>query len=232
MSTKSTKGSGSRNLTVKLKKSRGRSISSQRWLQRQLNDPYTQEAQRMGYRSRAAFKLLQINEKYNIIKPNMRVVDLGAAPGGWCQILTQHIDTTKPGNEVLALDILEMEPMPGVTVMQMDFEDHDAPDQLKSKMSGPADLVLSDMAPPTTGHKNTDHLRIMSLVEMAYDFSEQIMAPGGTFVAKVFQGGTEQEILKRLKQNFDKVHHFKPPSSRKDSSEMFVVALGFKKKED
>jgi 23S rRNA (uridine2552-2'-O)-methyltransferase len=227
---KKSKGSGKRYLTVKLKKSRGRSVSSQRWLQRQLNDPYTQEAQRLGYRSRAAFKLSHINEKYNILKPDMRVVDLGAAPGGWCQILTEYIDTSKPGNEIIAIDILEMEPMPGVVSLQLDFENHDAPEILKSKMSGPADLVLSDMAPPTTGHKNTDHLRIMSLVEMAYDFAEQILAPGGVFIAKVFQGGTEQEILKKLKQHFDKVHHFKPESSRKDSSEMFVVAIGFKKK--
>jgi len=231
MPTKSSKGSGSRFLTVKLKKSRGRSISSQRWLQRQLNDPYTQEAQKLGYRSRAAFKLKQIHEKYNILKPNMRVVDLGAAPGGWCQVLIEHIDTSKPGNEIVAIDILEMEPMAGVTTLQLDFEDHDAPEILKSKMSGSADLVLSDMAPPTTGHKNTDHLRIMSLVEMAYDFAEQILAPGGVFAAKVFQGGTEQEILKKLKKDFEKVHHFKPGSSRKDSSEMFVVALGFKKKQ-
>ncbi len=230
MPTKNSKGSGSRFLTVKLKKSRGRSISSQRWLQRQLNDPYTQEAQKMGYRSRAAFKLKHIHEKYNILKPTMRVVDLGAAPGGWCQVLIEHIDTSKPKNEIVAIDILEMEPMAGVTTLQLDFEDHDAPEILKSKMSGSADLVLSDMAPPTTGHKNTDHLRIMSLVEMAYDFAEQILAPGGAFVAKVFQGGTEQEILKKLKKDFEKVHHFKPESSRKDSSEMFVVALGFKRK--
>jgi len=226
------KGSGSRYLTVKLKKSRGRSISSQRWLQRQLNDPYYQEAQKLGYRSRAAFKLKHIHEKYNILKPSMRVVDLGAAPGGWCQVLAEHINVLKPENEIVAIDILEMEPMAGITTLQLDFEDHEAPDVLKSNMSGLADLVLSDMAPPTTGHKNTDHLRIMSLVEMAYDFAEQILAPGGVFVAKVFQGGTEQDILKKLKKDFEKVHHFKPESSRKDSSEMFVVALGFRKKTD
>lgn len=229
---KKEKGSGSRHLTVKLKKSRGRSISSQRWLQRQLNDPYTQEAQKLGYRSRAAFKLIHIHEKYNILKPSMRVVDLGAAPGGWCQVLTEYIDTSKSRNEIIAIDILEMEPMAGVTTLQLDFENPDAPEVLKSNMSGAADLVLSDMAPPTTGHKNTDHLRIMALVEMAYDFAEQILAPGGVFVAKVFQGGTEQELLKKLKQDFEKVHHFKPESSRKDSSEMFVVAIGFKKKID
>ena len=212
-----------RDKSVRVKSARGRKNSSTRWLQRQLNDPFVREAQRLGYRGRAAFKLKGLDERLNLIKPGMRIVDLGAAPGSWSQVIMEK----KPA-QLVALDILEMEPMPGVDVIQMDFTDNDAPDRLKEVLNGKADLVLSDIAPNTTGHAPTDHLRMMALVEMAYEFATEVLSPGGAFVAKVFQGGAENTLMARMKKDFTKTRHIKPPASRSDSSEQFVVAQGFK----
>ncbi len=200
--------------------------SSRRWLERQLNDPYVAEAQRLGYRSRAAFKLIEMDQQMNLIKPGMVVIDLGAAPGGWTQVAVNK------NARVIALDILPMEPVGGSTFLQMDFMDEDAPEALISAMSGPADIVLSDMAPNTMGHKQTDHLRIMGLIELAYDFALQVLKPGGTFVAKVFQGGTQGDLLTQMKKDFTTVKHIKPPASRKESAEQYVVATGFRRKND
>ncbi|HEY8190114.1 MAG TPA: RlmE family RNA methyltransferase [Micavibrio sp.] len=198
--------------------------SSRRWLERQLNDPYVAEAQRLGYRSRAAFKLIEMNQQMNLIKPGMVVIDLGAAPGGWTQVAVNQ------KAHVIALDILPMEPVAGSTFLQMDFMDEDAPEALISAMAGPADIVLSDMAPNTMGHKQTDHLRIMGLIELAYDFALQVLKPGGAFVAKVFQGGTQGDLLMQMKKDFTLVKHVKPPASRKESAEQYVIATGFRKK--
>ena len=214
-----------RGLTVRVKTAAKRSVSSARWLQRQLNDPYVAEAKKLGYRSRAAFKLLQLDEKYKLLKPGSRVVDLGAAPGGWTQVAVERV---KGRGYVVGLDILEMEPVPGATTMQLDFLDESAPDRLKDAMGGPADIVLSDMAAPTTGHPQTDHLRIMGLAEAAYEFAYEVLAPGGAFVCKLFQGGAERTLLDRLKRDFATVRHAKPPASRADSSETYVVATGFR----
>lgn len=215
--------SGGRDAGKRVKTAKGRTVSSQRWLERQLNDPYVREAQRVGYRSRAAFKLKEIDEKLNLIRRGMTVVDLGAAPGGWCQVAME-----KGATHVIALDLLPMEPVPGVTFLQMDFMDDDAPEALVAAIGGGADVVLTDMAPNTTGHRGTDHLRIMALAEAAYEFAAQVLKPGGAFIAKVFQGGTENELLQRLKKDFSTVRHVKPPASRKDSAEQFVVATGFR----
>lgn len=208
----------------RVKTARGRKTSSTLWLKRQLNDPYVHEAERLGYRSRAAFKLKEIDEKLNLIKKDMVVVDLGAAPGGWSQVAVE-----KGAKKIVALDLLAMDPVPGVTFLQMDFMNDDAPEALVAAIGEGADLVLSDMAPNTTGHKNTDHLRIMALVEAAYDFATQILKPGGTFVSKVFQGGAQHEMVALMKKDFESVKHIKPPASRKGSSEQFVVAQGFRK---
>ena len=210
--------------TVRVKTARGRKNSSTRWLQRQLNDHYVQEAQRLGYRSRAAFKLIEMDDKYKLIKSNMVVVDLGAAPGGWCQVAKQ-----RGAKHVVALDILPMDPLAGVTALEMDFTDDAAPDRLKEHIGGYADIVMSDLAPNTIGHKKTDHLRIMALVEMAYDFACETLKPGGVFISKVFQGGTSNEILNLMKQDFEKIRHVKPKASRKESAEEYVVATGFRK---
>lgn len=215
---------GGRNLTQRVRTAKKRSVSSTLWLERQLNDPYVAEAKRQGWRSRAAFKLLELDEKFHLLRPGLRVVDLGAAPGGWTQVA---VERTK-GSLVVALDINEMAPLPGAVVLQADFLDEAAPNRLKEAMGGPADLVLSDMSPPTTGHTATDHLRIMALVEAALEFAAETLAPGGGFVAKVFQGGTEHQLLARMKQLFATVKHAKPPASRKESAEVYVVALGFK----
>lgn len=213
----------SREKKKKVRTARGRKNSSTRWLQRQLNDPYVREAERLGYRSRAAFKLKEINEKLGILKPGMTIIDLGAAPGGWLQIAQEQ----KAG-KIIGLDLLPVDPLPGVTLLQMDFMDDEAPAQLMAEAGGSVDLVLSDMAPNTTGHKSTDHLRIVALVEMAYDFARQILKPGGSFVAKVFQGGTQHELLAQIKKDFEKVRHVKPPASRKESAEEYLVATGFR----
>lgn len=208
---------------TKVKSARGRKNSSTRWLQRQLNDPYVKEAERLGYRSRAAFKLLEIDEKLGLLKPDMTVVDLGAAPGGWLQVCVE-----KGAGKVIGLDLLEIDPMPDVTLLQMDFMDDDAPEQLVQAIGEGADLVLSDMAPNTIGHKDTDHLRIMALVEAAYYFAMDVLKPNGTFLAKVRQGGAQHELLAQMKKDFKTVKHMKPPASRKESAEQYVVAIGRK----
>ena len=219
-------GSGrrtARDASVRVKTAKGRKTSSTLWLKRQLNDPYVREAERLGYRSRAAFKLKDIDDKLHLIKRGMTVIDLGAAPGGWSQIAVE-----RGANAVVGLDLLPIDPIPGVTFLQMDFMADDAPEALVAIIGTGADLVLSDMSPNTTGHAPTDHTRIMGLVEAAYEFATQILKPDGAFVAKVFKGGTENEILTMMKKNFAKVQHVKPPSSRKESAEQYVVATGFR----
>jgi 23S rRNA (uridine2552-2'-O)-methyltransferase len=216
---------GGRGLTTRLRTAKGRTTASQKWLERQLNDPYVRAAQARGLRSRAAFKLIEIDEKYHLLKPGARVVDLGAAPGGWIQVVVQKAG---PRGRVVALDLLAMDPLPGATVLQGDFQDPAAEQAVLAALDGPADLVLSDMAPNTTGHGATDHLRIIGLAELALDFAIKVLAPGGGFVAKVFQGGSEKALLDALKRNFASVRHAKPPASRKDSSELYVVAMGFR----
>ncbi|MCI4660752.1 MAG: RlmE family RNA methyltransferase [Neomegalonema sp.] len=227
------KGAASRDLKVRVKTARGRKLSSTRWLQRQLNDPYVHRAQREGYVSRAAFKLLEIDERFQILRPGRRIVDLGAAPGGWCQVAVAKVNALgdqpgKPVGSVLGVDLQEMQPIAGADLMQLDFLEPDADARVMGRLGGPVDAVLSDMAPFTTGHKQTDHLRIVACVEAAAQFAEDVLAPGGIFVAKVLQGGTEQGLLAHLKKRFEKAVHFKPPSSRKDSAEMFLVAQGFR----
>lgn len=217
-----------RDLTVRVRTAAKRKVGSTRWLQRQLNDPYVVEARKQGLRSRAAFKLLQLDEEFGLLKRGQRVVDLGAAPGGWTQVAVEAVLPETSGGVVVGLDYLEMEPIPGATLIQLDFLDPDAPERLKDALGGRADLVLSDMAAPTTGHASTDHLRIMGLAEVAYDFARQVLAPGGAFVCKLFQGGAEKSLLDPLKQDFAKVRHAKPPASRADSAETYLVATGFK----
>lgn len=216
---------GTRGLATRLRTAKGRSGGSQRWLERQLNDPYVRAAQARGLRSRAAFKLLEIDARYHLLKPAARVVDLGAAPGGWTQVVAQMCG---PRAKIVALDLLPMDPVPGATVLQGDFQDPAAEQAVLAALAGPADLVLSDMAPNTTGHGATDHLRIIGLAELALDFALRVLAPGGGFVAKVFQGGSERALLATLKHRFASVRHAKPPASRKDSSELYVVATGFR----
>ncbi|MEI2387856.1 RlmE family RNA methyltransferase [Breoghania sp. JC706] len=227
------RGSGDRGMHVRVKTARGRRSSSTRWLQRQLNDPYVRRAKQEGYRSRAVFKLLEINEKHDFIKPGMRVVDLGAAPGGWSQIIADRVGSTDTDPHVVAIDFLDMDPIPGVVFLKKDFLDDDAPEVLKAALGGhKADLVLSDMAAPTTGHKQTDHLRTTHLFEVAADFAREVLVPGGVFLSKVFRGGTENALLAELKKEYTSVHHLKPPSSRKESPELFVLAKGFRGKPD
>ncbi|HYZ24183.1 MAG TPA: RlmE family RNA methyltransferase [Rhodopila sp.] len=213
----------SRGLAVTVRTAKKRTAASQRWLARQLNDPYVTEAKRQGWRSRAAFKLLELDDRFQLIRPGMRVLDLGAAPGGWTQVAVK-----RGAAFVLALDLLPMEPVRGATILQGDFTDPGMPAKLTEMMGGQADLVLSDMAPNTTGHAATDHLRIVALAEMAVAFAVDILAPGGAFVAKVFQGGAARQILDVLKRGFASVRHAKPPASRKESSELYVVAQGFR----
>ena len=226
------KGSGTRGLKTRVKTARGRSTSSTRWLQRQLNDPFVAEARRLGYRSRAAFKLVEIDDKYQLLKPGAAVVDLGAAPGGWTQIAAERVGSAgaKGGKagKVVAIDLLEFESISGVDGIVLDFLDPQAPDRLKEMLGGEADIVLSDMAPNTTGHKQTDHLRIVALVEAALDFACEVLGPGGAFVAKVWSGGTEGELLAAMKRDFETVRHFKPKSSRAEAAEVYVVATGFR----
>lgn len=220
-----------RTLSVKVKTAKKRTASSARWLERHLNDPYVAEARKQGWRSRAAFKLLQLDERFDLIKSGMRVVDLGAAPGGWTQVVLskqkRKITEDSPAI-VVAIDYLEMEPMSGAIILQKDFTEDDAPQMLKDAMGGPADLVLSDMAAPTTGHAQTDHLRITALAEMAAEFACEVLNQNGAFVCKLFQGGADKELLTMLKKNFKTVKHAKPPSSRADSSETYIVAQGFR----
>ncbi len=218
-----------RDLKVRVKTSKGRKIGSTLWLQRQLNDPYVAQAKAEGYRSRAAYKLIGINERQHLLRPGQRVVDLGAAPGGWSQVAAREVGSKADNPLVVGIDYLDMDPIEGVILLKKDFNDADAPQMLIDALGGhKADLVLSDMASPTTGHRATDHLRIMALVEIAADFAVQILAPGGAFVAKVFQGGTEHELLALLKRHFSTTMHAKPPASRADSAETYLVAKGFK----
>jgi 23S rRNA (uridine2552-2'-O)-methyltransferase len=214
--------SGRGRVPVKVKKDRGRTASSRAWLKRQLNDPYVAKARSAGYRSRAAFKLLELDAKFHLLKKGAKVLDLGAAPGGWSQVAAAR------GAIVVAADVLDIEPIPGVTFFQADLTDAHVPAMLKQALDGPADLVLTDMAAPTTGHRATDHIRTIALVEIALEVAEDCLRPGGAFVGKVFQGGSSNEILARLKQRFREVKHVKPPSSRAESVELYVVALGFK----
>ena len=214
-----------RTMTQRVRTAKGRKLSSTRWLQRQLNDPYVNEAQARGYRSRAAFKLLELDDRFGILGSGKRIVDLGAAPGGWTQVASERIGK---GGRVVAMDISHMEPIAGAEILQGDFLDDDAPNRLRAALGGPADVVMSDMAAPATGHNATDHLRIMGLCEAALAFACEVLAPGGAFVAKVLQGGTENQLLAAMKQDFETVRHAKPPASRADSSEMYVVALGFR----
>jgi 23S rRNA (uridine2552-2'-O)-methyltransferase len=220
---------GGRGLHVRVKTAKGRKVSSQRWLARQLNDPYVQRAKAEGYRSRAAFKLIELDQRFRLLKPGMAVVDLGAAPGGWTQVAVDRVKALKPDSgRVVAIDINDWQPVPGATCLTLDFMDDAAPGALKAALAGPADVVLSDMAAPTTGHPGTDHLRIMALAEAAWMFAEEVLRPGGAFVCKVFQGGTEGELLKRVKARCAAVKHAKPPASRKESAEVYLVATGFK----
>jgi 23S rRNA (uridine2552-2'-O)-methyltransferase len=226
-------GGGQRQLRVRVKTARKRKTSSTRWLERQLNDPYVAASKREGLRSRAAYKLTEIDDKYRLLKPGLRVVDLGAAPGGWSQVTAERVrSVTGEGaarGQVVAIDYLGMEPLPGVEIVELDFTDPGAEDTLKALLrGGAADVVLSDMAAPTVGHTRTDHLRIMGLAETAAHFACDVLSAGGAFLCKVFQGGTERELLDLLKQNFATVRHVKPPASRSDSAELYVLATGFR----
>lgn len=218
---------GRKSLTVRVKTSKYRKASSNRWLERQLNDPYVAESKRLGYRSRAAFKLIQLDEKYKFLGKGKTIVDLGCAPGGWTQVA---VERNKGTGQVVGIDILQAEPINGATLICQDFTVDDAPEKLKALLKGPADIVMSDMAANTTGHQQTDHLRTIGLVEMAYDFAKEVLADGGIFIAKVFQGGAEGTLLSDMKKNFAKVSHFKPDASRQGSPETYVVAQGFRGK--
>ncbi|WP_376090816.1 RlmE family RNA methyltransferase [Roseomonas sp. CCTCC AB2023176] len=218
-------GKGGRGLTQRLRTAKGRTTASQKWLQRQLNDPYVRRAKEAGLRSRAAFKIIELDERFSLFRPAQRIVDLGAAPGGWTQVAVSRAGDR---GVVVALDLLPMDPVAGAAVLLGDFNDKSAECAVLDALAGPADLVLSDMAPNTTGHVATDHLRIIALVELAADFAAKVLSPGGAFVAKVFQGGTERDLLARLKRDFATVRHAKPPASRKDSAESYVVAQGFR----
>lgn len=223
------KGPGKRALKVKVKSAKGRKLSSTRWLQRQLNDPFVQAAKDEGLRSRAAFKLSEIDDQYKLIRKGMTVVDLGAAPGGWSQVAAKRTGSITGEGKVVAIDISEMEPIPGVEIFHLDFMEDQAPEALKNALGGMgADLVMSDMAAPATGHKQTDHLRIMGLAEAALFFAIEVLNPGGSFLAKVLQGGTETDLLNEMKKSFAKTRHVKPAASRADSSELYVMATGFK----
>jgi 23S rRNA (uridine2552-2'-O)-methyltransferase len=204
---------------------KGRSASSRRWLERQLNDPYVHAAKSKGYRSRAAFKLIELDSKLHFLKKGARVLDLGAAPGGWTQVAANRIGET---GHIVAIDILEMEPMPGVEIFHADLTDPEIPPLLKEALRGPADVVLSDMAASTTGHRATDHLRTTALLEAALDLAEDVLKPGGIFIGKAFQGGATGDLLARIKKNFHDVKHVKPPASRAESVELYLVAQGFK----
>jgi 23S rRNA (uridine2552-2'-O)-methyltransferase len=222
---------GERDMKVRVKTAKKRTLSSTLWLERQLNDPYVARARAQGFRSRAAFKMIELDEKHHLLKRGMRVVDLGAAPGGWSQVSARAVGSTDDHPLVIGIDYLDIDPIPGVVLLKKDFTDDDAPAALMALLGGKkADLVLSDMAAPTTGHRPTDHLRIVHLVEIAADFALEVLAPGGAFVTKVFQGGTEHQLLALLKRHFATTVHAKPPASRADSAETYLVAKGFKGK--
>lgn len=227
-------GRGQRDLRVRVKSAKGRKLSSTLWLERQLNDPYVTRAKREGYRGRAAYKILELDEKYGFLVPGARVVDLGAAPGGWSQVAVARVNALgerggKQGT-VLGVDLQEIDPIAGAELHQLDFLSDDADAKVKAWLGGPADVVMSDMAAASSGHKGTDHIRIVALVEAAAAFAFDVLTPGGTFVAKVLAGGAELSLQTLLKQNFEKVANVKPPASRADSSEKFVVAQGFRGK--
>ena len=210
----------------RVKTARGRTASSTRWLERQLNDPYVRRAKAENYRSRAAYKLLELDEKFGLLKGVRKVVDLGIAPGGWSQVVRRRV----PGAAVVGIDLLPTDPIEGVAILQMDFMDEAAPERLREALGGPADLVLSDMAANTVGHPQTDHLRTMALVEAGLEFAREVLRPGGAYVAKVLAGGADNNLVAEMKRHFATVKHAKPPASRKDSSEWYVVAQGFKEK--
>lgn len=235
--TKNTSGRGQRDLTVKVKTARGRTTSQQRWLQRQLNDPYVKRAKEEGYRGRAAFKILELDDKFRFLVPGAKVVDLGCAPGGWCQVAVKRVNALgekkgKAIGTILGVDLQEVEPIAGAEIHQLDFLSDDADLQVKEWLGGSATVVMSDMAAASSGHKQTDHLRIIALCEAAAYFAFDVLEPGGTFVAKVLAGGAEGSLQQLLKQRFKKVVNVKPPSSRADSSEKFVVATGFRAEND
>ncbi len=217
-----------RSITVRLKTARGRKSSSQRWLTRQLNDPYVQQARTQGYRSRAAFKLDEIDQKYRIFKPGQTIVDLGAAPGGWSQIALEKLTTLKTRGRIFAIDLINMDPLAGVDFFTGDFLDKEIQENFRTHVPQGVDIVMSDLAASTTGNSRTDHLRTIFLAEAAFFFARDFLKEGGTFVAKVFQGGTDASLLGELKKSFKTVKHFKPPASRKESPEMYVIAQGFK----
>lgn len=220
-----------RNMHTKVKSAKGRKLSSTLWLQRQLNDPYVKLAKSEGYASRAAYKLSEIDDRFKLLKKGLRVIDLGAAPGGWCQVAVKRTGSTVDDVLVVGIDYLEMEPISGATILMKDFLDEDAPGALIEALGGEhPDLVLSDMAAPTTGHRRTDHIRTMALVEVALGFALKVLQPGGHFLTKTFQGGTEKSLLDLMKMNFTSIHHVKPPSSRDDSVELYLLAKGFKGK--
>ena len=226
-------GRGQRELRVRVKTAKGRKLSSTRWLERQLNDPYVQRAKREGFRGRAAYKIAEIDDKYRFLVPGARVVDLGCAPGGWCQVAVERVNALgersgKRQGRVLGVDLQEVEPIAGAEIHQLDFLSDGADDKVKAWLGGEADVVMSDMAAAASGHKQTDHLRIVALCEAAAELAYDVLAPGGTFVAKVLAGGAEAGLQARLKRDFEKVANIKPPASRADSSEKFVVATGFR----
>ena len=226
-------GRGQRDLKVRVKTAKGRKISSVRWLERQLNDPYVARARREGFRGRAAYKIMELDDRFRFLVPGARVVDLGCAPGGWCQVAVKRVNALgekggKARGRVLGIDLQEVEPIPGADLYVLDFLDDGADDKVKAWLGGRADVVMSDMAAASSGHKQTDHFKIMALVEAAAELAFDVLEPGGTFVAKVLAGGAEGEMVARLKKTFEKVSHVKPPASRSDSSEKFVVATGFR----
>lgn len=224
--------SGARALKTRIKKKSGLKSSSRRWLERHLNDPYVHRSKAEGYRSRAAFKLIEIDDRYKLLKPGQRVVDLGAAPGGWLQVAAARVKSPPDAPTVVGIDYIGVDPVPGTTILMKDFLDDDAPGQLIEALGGAPDIVLSDMAAPTTGHRRTDHIRTMHLCEVAADFAVSVLKPGGHFLAKTFQGGTESGLLDLLKRNFRTVHHVKPPASRDESVELYILARDFKGREE
>jgi 23S rRNA (uridine2552-2'-O)-methyltransferase len=223
-----TAGGGGRDLKVRVKAGKGRSLSSKLWLERQLNDPYVARARREGLRARAAYKLIEIDDKHRLLKSGARVVDLGAAPGGWSQVAAKRVGLAQGRGRVVAVDLLEMAPIAGIDFVRLDFLDPRAPDEIKALLGGPADVVLSDMAANAIGHRKTDHLKIMALAEAAAEFAREVLAPGGAFLCKVLQGGTEGTLLAALKRDFAAVKHVKPAASRADSAELYLLATGFR----
>jgi 23S rRNA (uridine2552-2'-O)-methyltransferase len=225
---KPTTGAGPRALKTRIKKKRGLKNSSRRWLERHLNDPYVHRSKAEGFRSRAAFKLIEIDDRYKLLKPGTKVIDLGAAPGGWSQVAARRVGSNNEAPTVVAIDYLDMDAIPGVAFLKMDFLEPDAPDRLIAMLGAAPDVVISDMAAPTTGHRRTDHIRTMHLCEVAADFAISVLKPGGHFLAKTFQGGAENAVLDMLKKNFASVHHVKPPASRTESVELYLFAKSFK----